>query len=303
MSIMRIGRVELRVMELEKSVDYYTKIIGLQETGRSEGRVYLKAWDEYDHHSVILKEADAPGIEHFAFKVEMLDDLAKFEKKIEHFGIPVRRVSNGTRLAEGQAIRFELPTGHEVELYHEIECLGTAVGTLNPHPWPENLQGIAPHFLDHVLLTGDDIESVTRFFIEALDFRQSEKIMTVDGQNMVGSFLFKSNKAHDLAFVKGPDKKLHHAAFKVDNWYEVLKAADILTRYDIPIEVTPTRHGITRGQTVYFFDPSGNRNEAFCSGYMTYPDFPTITWTEDKIGQGIFYHRRELIESFMKALT
>jgi len=25
----------------------------------------------------------------------------------------------------------------------------------------------------------------------------------------------------------------------------------------------PTRHGITRGQTIYFFDPSGNRNESF----------------------------------------
>jgi catechol 2,3-dioxygenase len=36
---------------------------------------------------------------------------------------------------------------------------------------------------------------------------------------------------------------------------------------------------------------------------MTYKDFPTITWTEDKIGQGIFYHRRELTESFVKALT
>jgi catechol 2,3-dioxygenase len=62
-----------------------------------------------------------------------------------------------------------------------------------------------------------------------------------------------------LAFVKGPDKKLHHAAFFVDNWYDVMKAADILTRYEVPIEVTPTRHGITRGETVYFFDPSGDK--------------------------------------------
>jgi catechol 2,3-dioxygenase len=235
--------------------------------------------------------------------VESIEDLSKLEKKIEQFGIPVRRVSRDFRLAEGQAIRFEIPTGHQVELYHDIKKVGKAVGNLNPHPWPENLKGIAPHSLDHVLLTGEDVETVTRFFIEVLGFGQSEKIMTVDGETMVGSFMFRGNKAHDIAFVKGPDKKLHHAAFHVDNWYEVLKAADILTRHDVPIEVTPTRHGITRGQTVYFFDPSGNRNEAFCSGYLTYPDFDTITWTEDKIGQGIFYHRRALMESFMKALT
>ena len=68
--------------------------------------------------------------------------------------------------------------------------------------------------------------------------------------------------------------------------------------YDVPFDVTPTRHGITRGQTVYFFDPSGNRNEAFAGGIYGIPDMPTITWRRSKIGQGIFYHRRELSESF-----
>ncbi|MEZ2660463.1 catechol 2,3-dioxygenase [Aneurinibacillus aneurinilyticus] len=305
MGVIRLGRVELRVMDLEKSVDYYTRIIGLEETGRDEGRVYLKAWDEYDHHSVILQQADSAGMDHFGFKVKRLEDLDELEKKAEYFGVFTNRLSYGTRLGEGQAVRLELPTGHFVELYHEIEHLGTPMGTLNPHPFPEPeiLRGIAPHRLDHVLLTGDDIEAVTRFFIDILDFRQSEKIMTVDGEMMIGSFLFKTNTAHDVAFIKGPDAKLHHAAFFVDNWYDVLKAADILTRNEVPIEVTPTRHGISRGETIYFFDPSGNRNEAFASGYMTYADFPTITWTEDKIGQGIFYHRRALIESFQKALT
>ncbi|WP_232699278.1 catechol 2,3-dioxygenase [Brevibacillus daliensis] len=303
MGVMRLGRAELRVMDLEKSAEYYKNIIGLDETARDGERVYLKAWDEYDHHSVVLKKADSPGIDHLAFKVERSDDLDKFESKIEQFGLTLTRVSNRTRAGEGEAIRFQLPTGHFVELYHEIEFLGTKTGTLNPHPWPDGLRGIAPHRLDHVLMTGDDLTNTTRFFVDVLDFRQSEKIMTVDGEQMVGSFMFKTNTAHDIAFIKGPDAKLHHCAFHVDNWYDVLKAADILTRHEVPIEVTPTRHGITRGETIYFFDPSGNRNEAFASGYITYPDFPTITWTEDKIGQGIFYHRRELMESFVKALT
>ena len=56
MSIMRIGRAELRVLNLEESIHYYTNIIGLKLVGRSEGRAYLKAWDEYDHHSLILQE-------------------------------------------------------------------------------------------------------------------------------------------------------------------------------------------------------------------------------------------------------
>ncbi|MCP8970498.1 catechol 2,3-dioxygenase [Ectobacillus ponti] len=304
MGIIRIGRAELRVLELEKSVEYYRNVIGLDVVARDRHRVYMKAWDEFDHHSIILQESDSAGIDHLAFKVETWEDLARFEKSAEAFGCTVKRVSNGSRIGEGEAVRIEIPTGHQVELYKDIEMVGTKVGFINPHPWPLDTKGIAPHRFDHCLLTGEDIETVTRFFTEALDLHQSEKIMTVDGEVMVGSFLHARNgKAHDLAFVKGPDKKLHHAAFFVNNWYDVLKAADRLTMFNVPIEVTPTRHGITRGETVYFFDPSGNRNEAFAGGTTVYHDSPTITWTEDKIGTGIFYHRRELMESFGKALT
>jgi hypothetical protein len=186
------------------------------------------------NHSLILQEADSPGMDHVAFKVEKLADLEVFERKIEIFGCTTKRISNGTRLGEGEAIRCELPTGHQLELYHEIERVGTRTGTLNPHPWPDGLRGIAPHRLDHVALTGDDVKSVTRFFTEVLDMFISEKITTIDGQDMVGSFMYARNgKAHDIAFIKGPDKKLHHAAFYVDNWYDVLKAADILTLPDV----------------------------------------------------------------------
>lgn len=300
---MRIGRLELRVLDLEESVDYYTNIIGLQETGRDGDRVYLKAWDEYDHHSIILQKSDSSGMDHLAFKVKSIHELEKLEFKIEQFGCELTRIPYGTRLAEGQAVRFKLPTGHQMELYAEIEQPGTATGVINPEPWPDGLRGIAPHRLDHALLTGDDLESVTRLFTEVLGFHQTEKIITVDGETMIGSFLSATNKAHDVAFIKGPDAKFHHAGFYVDNWYEVLKAADILSKNKVHVEVSPTRHGITRGQTVYFYDPSGNRNEAFASGYISYADFPTITWTEDQIGAGIFYHRRELIESFGKSLT
>ena len=304
MSIMRIGRAELRVLDLEESIKYYSHIIGMDLVGRSDGKAYMKAWDEFDHHSLILQEADSAGLDHFGMKVQNDADLEYYERKAEEFGCSVERVSKGARLAEGEAVRITLPTGHKMELYHDIEFLGKETGTFNPHPWPEEQRGIAPHRLDHVLLTGDDLKTVTRFFTEALGLFQSERIETMDGEDIVGSFMHAQNgKAHDLAFIKGPDAKLHHAAFKVESWYDVLRAADRLARFDVPIEVTPTRHAITRAETTYFFDPSGNRNEAYSGGYITYPDFPTITWSEDKIAQGIFYHRKEMVESFGRALT
>ena len=73
------------------------------------------------------------------------------------------------------------------------------------------------------------------------------------------------------------------------------------TRFSV--DIGPTRHGITRGQTIYFFDPSGNRNEVFSGGYTYYPDIPTRTWDEKEIGKGIFYYERQLNDAFLSVVT
>jgi len=103
--------------------------------------------------------------------------------------------------------------------------------------------------------------------------------------------------------VKGPNGKLHHFAFWLDSWHDILRAGDILARNKVKIDIGPTRHGITRGTTIYFFGPNGNRNEVFSGGYMTYADFPCITWTADQIGKAIFYIQQEVNERFSTYLT
>ena len=54
---------------------------------------------------------------------------------------------------------------------------------------------------------------------------------------------------------------------------------------------------------MYFFDPSGNRNEVFAGGYIHYPDKPVITWYDETLGPAIFYHDRELNEAFLSVFT
>jgi catechol 2,3-dioxygenase len=112
-----------------------------------------------------------------------------------------------------------------------------------------------------------------------------------------------NNQIHQIAVLEGAPGKLHHFAFKLQDWAEVGRAADIMTMDDVPIDIGPTRHGITRGQTVYFFDPSGNRNEVFAGGYPAYRDRPLNKWTPDQIAKGIFYHARELNERFTAVYT
>ena len=111
-------------------------------------------------------------------------------------------------------------------------------------------------------------------------------------------------KAHDIAFIRHKEKgKFHHASFYLETWSDVLRAADLISMHDISLDIGPTRHGLTHGQTIYFFDPSGNRSEVFCGGDYRYPDHPVVTWDADQIGKAVFYHDRALNERFMTALT
>lgn len=303
MGVSRLGFVQVRVTDLEVAKNHYLNAIGLEKTDEKDGRVYLKGWDEWDHHSVVLESGGA-GLVKMAFKVDQEDDLPNLEKRIEAYGLKVDRVHRHEDLGIGDGIRTTLPSGHVLQLYHETEVVGTKTGTMNPDPWPDAGRGMAAPRIDHLLVTAEDPGQFAEFFTQVLDFKISEKVVPEAGSDQImAAWLFRSNTPHDVAVIPGPNGKLHHFAFFLDNWFDVLKAGDLMAKNEISVDVGPTRHGITRGTTIYFFDPTGNRNEVFSGGYITYPDFPCITWTADQLGKGIFYIQRELNDRFTSVLT
>jgi catechol 2,3-dioxygenase len=83
----------------------------------------------------------------------------------------------------------------------------------------------------------------------------------------------------------------------------VLRGGDIMGMNKVPIDIGPTRHGVTRGETIYAWDPSGNRFETFCGGYEPYPDVEPITWTFDSFGHGLDFPQGKLHESFLTIVT
>ena len=176
MGILRTGRVQLRMTNWEESINYYKNVLGLIETAREDDLVYLKAWDEHDHHSVILQKADTAGLEHLAFKVESPEDLDMYEKKLNDYGVATTRIPAGTRIAEGEAVRFQLPTEQYVELYAEIEQVGNGLPLVNPAPWPDGLVGIAPPRLDHLLIAGEDVAGSTKLLMDVFGFSMAERL-------------------------------------------------------------------------------------------------------------------------------
>ena len=305
--VLRPGHVALRVLDMPASVRHYTEVVGLIETGRdTAGRVYLKAWDEHDHHGVVLREADEAGMDYMGWCVDSPVTLRALAGSIEKSGLAtdLSWIPAGEHLCTGERLRFTIPTGHVMELYADKEKVGNGMSCTNPDAWPDGLKGMQPSRFDHCLLYGDDLDGTVKLFTEVLGFGMAEKVVAGPDHFMIGAFLTCSNKAHDVAFIRQPVKnKFHHASFNLDNWGEVLRAADIISKKNVSIDIGPTRHGITRGETIYFFDPSGNRNEVFSGGYIYYPDRPMITWTDDQLGKAIFYHDRKLNEKFLSVFT
>lgn len=304
--VLRPGHAQVRVLDLEEGVRFYRDVVGLLETGRDkQGRVYFKGWDERDHNSFVLRESDRPGIDFFAFKVRDRATLEKLDSDLRAWGVPTERIPAGEMLETGERVRFRIPTGHLVELYAEKKDVGNCQAYVNPSPWvPESNQGMGPSRMDHCLLYGTDIDRTRKLFVEVLGFSVAERVLLPDGKSDMAIWLTAAHKAHDIAFVKhAEDNKLHHVGFKLESWEQVLKAADIMSMNEVSIDIGPTRHGITRGTTIYAFDPSGNRFETFAGGYEFYPDFQPLVWTHDKVGQGIFYHDRKLNERFLTVLT
>lgn len=303
--VLRPGHVQLRVLDLDEATGHYENVLGLDRTAEdAAGRVYFKAWDEIDQHSVVLRQADEAGMDHMAFKVSSDDDLARFEKNLERSGVRVDRIEKGEQPGTGQRIGFTAPTGHRFELYAEKKKVGNGLPETNPDVWPDGLHGMKATRLDHCLLYGDDLDGALSIFVDALGFHLAERVIANDGKTLIAAFLSCSNKPHDIAFIRNPEKnRFHHASFYLEDWSCIQHAADLIARKNVPLDIGPTRHGITRGLTIYFFDPSGNRNEAFSGGYIYYPDRPTITWTEDQLGKAIFYYERCLNERFLSVTT
>ena len=303
--VLRPGHMQLKVLDLDEAVEFYSNVVGLVQTGRDATRAYFKGWDERDHHSLILRDAGEAGMDFYGFKVADDATLATLEADLKNYGVTTERVPAGDLLETGERVRFQIPSGHLIELYSQKTDVGNGMGYINPPPWNEAAErGIAPIRMDHALLYGPDIEKVQALFVDVLGFYLVEHILLEDGKTDLAIWLSCSTKAHDIALVRNEEPgKLHHTAFLLDSWEKVLRAADLMSMNRVTIDMGPTRHGVTRGTTIYAFDNSGNRFETFCGGYQSYPDWEPLTWTWDEVGPAVCDHDRKLTPAGLGVYT
>lgn len=287
--VAHVGHVELFTPKPEESLAFFTGVVGLHETARAGSSVYLRAWGDYERHTLKLTAHRTSGLGHVGFRVR---DAATLQRLID--GLVVHGV-DGTWIEDplhGAAFRCETPDGHAVELYWETQrfvATPEVATAFKNQPQRYVPRGIAPRRLDHLNVLARDVTPTRRFFHELLGMRLTEQIIFDEGLEM-GAWLAATNKSYDFAITKdrsGARGRLHHLTYMMDSREDVLRAADILRDADVPIETGPHKHTIGQTFFLYCYEPGGNRFEIGSGGYLILdPDWQPIVWTEAERAKG-----------------
>ena len=121
LAVKELGHVGLYCTDVEQSLDFYTRILGLTVTdAHPEGHIiFLSAQPESEHHELALCPGrDAPRgakvVQQVSFIVENLSDLKQFHTLLKSEEVRIRSVVNhGISLA----IYFYDPDENIVEVY------------------------------------------------------------------------------------------------------------------------------------------------------------------------------------------
>jgi catechol 2,3-dioxygenase len=134
--VLRPGYIQIRVLDMDAAITHYADRLGLHEVSReADGRVYLRAWDEFDRHSVVLRQADMPGMDYVGFKVASPADVDVFHRRIAEYGIEVEEIPR--RRTAGARPPFEL-CGPE-RPSHRAVCRNGPVGERPDDAKPGNM--------------------------------------------------------------------------------------------------------------------------------------------------------------------
>ncbi|WP_322544776.1 VOC family protein [Rhodococcoides fascians] len=308
MSAIKVGHVALTVTDLEESLKHYTEVIGLVVTERNSSSAYLRAPGDQDSHCIAMRQDDSARLEAIALKMSHIDDLAELEAAAGNAGATITRVSAGERFGIGEAVEFGLPSGHVIRAYHEAEHVGWLEGMLNPHPVASDVTAGSMHALrmDHIAIGAPDTADVHKFLTEVLDFQSSEILYGPDEKPM-GAWMTCGGTLHDIAITPGGPGAFHHAAFAAPSQGGLISGVDLLKHRDVPtVDYGLTRHGIGGVNTVYFYDPSGHRNELFADPYVSVGapgKVPEVSWNMETFSRGAFYFENELDMAFMGQTT
>jgi catechol 2,3-dioxygenase len=279
-----LGHVEMFTDRYQESLDFFTRVYGLNLSAEDENSAYLRGWDDYEFHTLKLTRHHTTGVGHVAYRTASEEALLRRVKAIQKSRYKSVGWVDGD-LGHGKAYRFESPFGHVFEIYWETRRFEPAP---EHRPALKNLAqrylGGAPRRLDHVNLLAEDVSEFRAFMETCLGSHVTELIL-LDNGRLGGCWFTINNKGYDLACTEehgGMRGRLHHVTYATDSREDIIRAADLFLENGVHIEQGPHKHAIQGTFFLYVWEPAGNRVELANIGarLVLAPDWEPIVWTE-----------------------
>lgn len=313
--IAKLGYISLVSADLEKSLVFFKDVIGLEETEQKDGVHYLRAWGDFQHHTLSIEQGDRGYVKHIGWRTKKKEDVQGFKELLEANGVPANDVEAWATRGIGSSVAFQVPSGHTFQLYYDVERPPVDEhrrSVLKNQTYKSWAKGVSPRRLDHVNLhTSADSSDTYSFMENILGFKMRE-FLANDAGDVLAGWMSVTQLVHDVALVSRPETptkaRLHHISYWLDDSQDILRAADILRENNFDF-VGPGKHSISQALYLYVTDPgSGCRVELFTGSYLIFePDWEPIHWHESERAFGNTYWgdsitNKELVKETIEAL-
>ena len=139
--IKRVGHVVFGTHDLERSIGFYTGILGMEQVCGIEamGMAFF-TFGERDHDIAVMLVPDevpiaSPGLAHVALEIEGgIDDLRRHHQRLKEAGVPVELTADHVVT---QSVYFPDPDGNRLELFCQVLTGAEALGYMRSVRTPD----------------------------------------------------------------------------------------------------------------------------------------------------------------------
>jgi catechol 2,3-dioxygenase len=297
--VAQVGSINIGTKDLEKSLWFFRDLLGMEEVQRDGNVAYLRCYQEFAHHSLVLTEQDEAVVNAYSFRTRRPQDVELFYNDLHAQEIEAVELPAGHEAGRGTGVRFLLPGGdHPFELYYDIEKPLADPPLRSKLPSNSSRRrGLGVRRIDHfnIQTAPGRINQAEQWVRDTLGFKRREFAKFADSNTIMASWLSVTPQMHDLAIVANAQEKsaqLHHLAFNLESFSDSLTAADILRDLDVSFGVGPGKHGIGQAMYLYVHDPgSDHRVELYSGGYLIFdPDWEPLEWKPVDFPEGLTWY-------------
>ena len=245
LQVKRAGHSTLTTPDIERMIDYFTRIVGLSLTAREKNKAILATKTGLE--AIVLERGGAVEAPRLSFQIAPGSDLGEIISRLKKAGLKSELRSDITP-GIGKAIAFKDPKGTTLEIFSDFAFA----------PEDNAFNGIMPQKFGHIAYRCPDVQAAVKFYCDVLGFRIS------DWRGDFFAFLRCSCDHHTVNFLRGASTVISHLAFEMRDWSDIKRACDLLARSNIELTWGPIRHIIGHNIAIYHKNPDGVVIEFFC---------------------------------------